>query len=88
MKGDKVIPEAIPTAIVSLRTRQSKNFKSTNDNVGCAHKYRSTMGNGYLTNPGHSRDFGLSTAGAFQCTFTEKEVNIMSDVETFYKVHI
>jgi len=46
------------------------------------------MGDGYLTNPGHSRDFGLSTAGTFQSSFTEKEVNVMSDVETLYKVHI
>lgn len=42
----------------------------------------------YLTNPGHPGDFELSTAGAFQCPLTEKEVNIMSNVETFYKVHI
>ena len=46
------------------------------------------MVDGYLTNSGHSRYFELSTAGAFQCTFTEKEVNIMSNVETFYKLHI
>lgn len=42
----------------------------------------------YLTNPGHSGDFELSTTGTFQCPFTEKEVNIMANVETFYKVHI
>lgn len=42
----------------------------------------------YLTNPGHPGDFELSTAGAFQCPLTEKEVNIMSNVETFYKVHV
>ena len=42
----------------------------------------------YLTNPGHSRDFELSTTGTFQCPFTKKEVNIMANVETFYKVHI
>ena len=42
----------------------------------------------YLTNPGHSGDFELSTAGAFPCPLTEKEVNIMPNVETFHKVHI
>ena len=46
------------------------------------------MGDGYLTNSGHSRYFELSTTGTFQCAFTEKEVNIMPNVEAFYKLHI
>lgn len=42
----------------------------------------------YLTNPGHPGDFDLPTAGAFPCPLTEKEVNIMPNIEAFYKVYI
>ena len=42
----------------------------------------------YLTNSGHPGNFQLSTALAFQFQFTKKEVDILANVETFYKMYI